>query len=343
MGVVAGCFAEFRQLDFITCIAWLAGSVGLPLMPKAKLIEPVQALPGLDLLRIIAILGVTIQHACSLTGHDNWTSMGSVNVGQFGVALFLGISAYLCAKSARPPVVWLAARLKRLYPAYWLTMLLCFALVWVANYKTFTATQFISQMLGVGLFTHPGKLINVPTWFISILLVCYLAVFLCRCSKLPLASILVMLALVVVWGPTAGFRWPWLHLLTFFAVYAIAISLPGKKQGWFFVPIGLVVFLLGAYSVAFAYTGLTLIFIGLALPVQGDVPIAARISEYSYEYYLVHGIFLIGAVKLLPHSDFFAVLVGVVCSAIAAVLVRRCVDCCNDKLVSQFKFAGSRR
>ena len=82
-------------------------------------------------------------------------------MGQLGVAIFLGISALLGSTSRRPPVPWLVQRLRRLFPAYWLVMIVSFILAWATGYKTFTPGQVVSQMLGLGLLTHPGSLVNV--------------------------------------------------------------------------------------------------------------------------------------------------------------------------------------
>ena len=116
---------------------------------------------------------MTAQHALSLTGHDARTMIGPFSVGQLGVAVLLGVSGLLASAASGSPSSWLARRLQRVYPAYWLVMLLSFALVYATGYKTFTVSQFVSQMAGTGLFTHPGSLVNVPTWFISLLLTCY--------------------------------------------------------------------------------------------------------------------------------------------------------------------------
>jgi hypothetical protein len=72
-----------------------------------------------------------------LTANERWTTYHSVNVGQLGVALIVGISALLASVSHRRPLPWLAQRLLRLYPSYWIVMALCFALTWITGYKQF--------------------------------------------------------------------------------------------------------------------------------------------------------------------------------------------------------------
>src|SRR5262245_1178136 len=89
-----------------------------------------RSLVGLDVLRLGAASLVTAQHALTLTGHDAWTTYRSLNLGQLGVAIFLGISAFLGGTSRRRPAAWLVQRLRRLYPAYWLVMIASFLLTW---------------------------------------------------------------------------------------------------------------------------------------------------------------------------------------------------------------------
>lgn len=133
------------------------------LMSSDLVAKPTSRLSGIDLLRLGAMCLVTLQHALSLTQHDDWSSYFSMNVGQLGVAIFLAISALLAGSARRPPIRWLLQRIGRLYPAYWLAMIACFAATWITRYRQFDAYQFVSQMLGTGLFTHPGNLVNVPT------------------------------------------------------------------------------------------------------------------------------------------------------------------------------------
>src|SRR5438034_10716661 len=75
---------------------------------------------GLDVLRILAILLVTAQHSLSLSDRDEWPTWQQINIGQLGVAIFLILSGLAAGQDHRPPVAWLARRLARIMPAYWL-------------------------------------------------------------------------------------------------------------------------------------------------------------------------------------------------------------------------------
>jgi peptidoglycan/LPS O-acetylase OafA/YrhL len=288
--------------------------------------EPVRAMGGLDLLRLGAVMLVTTQHVLSLTDHELWMTFRSLNAGQLGVAIFLGVSALLGSKSHRRPVPWLAQRLRRIYPAYWLAMIFSFTLVWLTGYKTFSAGQFVSQMLGTGLFTHPHSLVNVPTWFVSLLLVCYIGLFFGRLTRHPLLVDLALVAALLSWGTSKALPWPWFHLLTFFATSALALAVPANHRMTGFIAAGLLLLPLSPLSVVFAYTGLSLLLIGASAGISAIPRAVGKIAEYSYEYYLLHGVFLLGAVTALRNHPVIAAACGVSLAFLSAILLHRVVD-----------------
>jgi peptidoglycan/LPS O-acetylase OafA/YrhL len=281
--------------------------------------------PGLDALRLAALLLVTAQHAFSLTGHLEWLTLHDVNAGTAGVALFIAISGFLAGCSRQPPAEWLFRRLVRVYPAYWIVMAGCFVLARATGYKPFGPGQVASQMLGTGLFTHGEQLVNVPTWFISLLLACYLGLFLLRLLPWPRIALLLAAAPLAWWEAGTDYLGRLIHFPTFFAAAAVAAICPARHR-----PLGLALagaaFLLRApWSMGCFYTGATLLAVGAVLGWRRAPLWPVPIAEYSYEYYLVHGVFLVAAVKLLPDQPAAAIALGVVLSALAALLLRRFV------------------
>src|SRR5690349_3790071 len=109
---------------------------------------------GLDAVRVLAIALVTLQHVVTLLKYDSYLTLGGLSIGQYGVAVFLFISGFLACQSRRPPFAWLAQRLGRLLPAYWIAMALCFAVTAAAGNKAFDTSQVLSQMAGLGFWTH---------------------------------------------------------------------------------------------------------------------------------------------------------------------------------------------
>jgi peptidoglycan/LPS O-acetylase OafA/YrhL len=293
-------------------------------METAK--TPVNYLFGLDLVRVVALGLVTAQHAFSLLEMEASTIVGQLSIGQIGVAMFLMVSGYLASESRRPPVNWLVQRLRRVYPAYWLSLAGSFVLAGVAGHKEFDAWQVVAQFLGIGLFTHLEKLVNSPTWFVTLLLICYVGSFVGRLLKIPLTlSILAAVVFAVIVG---SIERPWLfsHLLT----YALACCYSGvpRGRGWqLTVPCVVVLCALAAnLQPAFGYTALALAAMELALQVRQIPWLVQWLADYSYEYYLVHGVALYGAIRFLPSKPFVAVSGAIAASLMAAILLKWVMD-----------------
>ncbi len=300
-------------------------------MFRATASEKTSPMSGLDVLRIGAVLLVTAQHALSLTRHNDWSSFRSLNVGQVGVTIFLGISALLGNTSRRRPVEWLVQRLRRLFPAYWLVMIVCFLLAWATSYKKFTPGQVVSQMLGTGFLTHPDSLVNVATWFITLLLVCYVCLFFARVVNRPvLVPLLLIFATILYAGLTDrlwphGRYWSWMHTTTFFACSVLATACPANRRMQGFLAAGIVVLLGAPFSIAFVYTGLTLVLVGASLGIPEVPRVVHTVASYSYEYYLIHGIFLIATTRALRGYPVLAVVCGVSLAALASVPLQKTV------------------
>jgi peptidoglycan/LPS O-acetylase OafA/YrhL len=283
-------------------------------------------LAGLDLVRVFALGLVTAQHALTLTGHDEWAGFAGLSVGQVGVALFLGVSVLLAAESRRPPLPWLAQRLRRVFPAYWLAIGASFFLTWLTGHKRFGAAQVVAQLLGVGLFTHGDNLVNTPTWFVSLLLVCYLGTFAARLVRAPVvAGVCASIALAILVGVE---RHPWLlsHLLT----YSLASTLASVPRGYrtrIVLPVAGRLLALALWrQAAFGYTALALIAVELALCLRWAPRLIGMAAEYSYEYYLVHGLALYGVIRSLPSRPLAAVCCAIVLAAATAVALHWFVD-----------------
>ena len=282
-------------------------------------IEPYRYYSGFDLVRVFAIVLVTAQHALTLLGHEELTLIRGISVGQVGVALFMAMSGFLAAQSQRLPVSWLFQRLRRIYPAFWIVTLLSFLLTWLSGHKQFNLLQVISQMLGIGLFTHPDNLVNVPTWFVSLLLVCYVGTCVARFAKVAfLASVGVSLYLALYVGFESA---PWLstHILIYSLASTIALVRSDIRQRTVCV-LCLSLFLLGILvRIEFLNAAIALTIILLAETIRSTPRFIRWIAELSYEYYLIHGVVLFGAIKLLPTYPIASVFLAVSLAMVAAV------------------------
>ena len=184
-------------------------------------------LVGLDFARVLAMSLVVLQHTMSLADREDLTSLAGLSIGQLGVAMFLVVSGFLSFESRRTPTNWLAQRLCRVYPAFWIAMIGSFCLATLFSYKNASVGQIVSQMLGTGLWTHSDKLVNSPTWFVSLILACYFATFLSRLIERPrLIAAISSIGLTFLVARDAA---PW--LLSHFLTYAVASTIAAYGLG----------------------------------------------------------------------------------------------------------------
>jgi len=252
---------------------------------------------------------------------DGWTTLGFVNIGQLGVAIFIAMSGFLAGASSSPPTNWLLRRYWRIFPAFWIVTAASFVLAAIFSHKHFDAWQILSQMLGLGLFTHGDRLINSPTWFISLLLACLVATYFARLSRYPLLVGIAVSLILAFAVATQRTSWLTQHALTY--SLATVAALPGHARQRPMILLILAVCLLIAanWCPAFAYGGIALAAVGIGLSLPAEPRWLAVPAEYTYEYYLVHGIILFGANRYGSEYPMLAVLAGILASvAVAAGL-----------------------
>jgi peptidoglycan/LPS O-acetylase OafA/YrhL len=310
-------------------------------MSESTLQRSVGYVSGLDLLRVLGMILVTAQHALSLAGYEDRTKIvAELSLGQLGVAIFLAISGLLAGDSPRSPLAWLFQRLRRLFPAFWIAMIVSFALTGAAGNKQFDLFQIISQLAGTGLFTHLSNLVNSPTWFVSLLLVCYVGTAAARLSAVPpvvIGCIVVAVCTVVV----AREPHPWLsaHLLTYALANTIAFAPKEIRRLATWTAIAAAASAAVLHRPEFAYAALALGAIEGARAV-GTVPASVRAAgDYAYEYYLVHGVALFAAMRFLPSQPVWATLVGVASACLAAVVLRRVVTFLDHAVTARLRTA----
>jgi peptidoglycan/LPS O-acetylase OafA/YrhL len=180
-------------------------------------------------------------------------------------------------------------------------------------------------MLGTGLFTHARHLVNVPTWFVSLLLACYLILFLVRLSPWPRAASAVWALLLALWAFRTSSMGQSVHVPTFFIASALAALCPPSWRAAAFLAAGAAFLLRTPWSDASGYPALAFLAVGLALLLPRLPAGLTRLASYSYEFYLVHGITLVGTLHLLPARPALAIALGLGLAALAAVLVQRTV------------------
>jgi peptidoglycan/LPS O-acetylase OafA/YrhL len=296
-------------------------------------------LVGLDVVRVLAMCLVVLQHTMSLAGRDDLTSLDGLSIGQLGVAMFLLVSGFLSFESRRTPTNWLAQRLCRVYPAFWIAMIGSFCLATLSGYKNASVGQIVSQMLGTGLWTHSDELVNSPTWFVSLILACYVATFLSRLIERPgLIAAISSIGLTFLVARDAA---PWLmcHFLTYAVASTIAAYALGTHRRVASLSIaGVLTILALLIQPAFAYTAISLVVVELSLLCKARSRIVKLAAEYSYDFYLVHGVALAGAMTVMKSSPVLAVMAALMSSAVAAVILNHLAAF----IVRQFRPAEAR-
>lgn len=103
---------------------------------------PTPLLPGIQLLRGMAALGVVVHHTLELTNGSRhpFAPKWTVTAGAAGVDLFFVISGFIMVwtnfapdRRIRTPFVFLLERAKRIYPLYWV-FLVAIVLIWSAGF-----------------------------------------------------------------------------------------------------------------------------------------------------------------------------------------------------------------
>jgi len=277
--------------------------------------------PGIDALRIFALLLVTWQHAASVMGTYEETRWLGVSPGQLGVVVFCSISGYLAfIKHPDDIFGWIRKRLIRIYPAYWIVTIVAFALSIVFATKNISLGQFISQMLGTGYFTHGWNLVNVVSWFISLILLCYaIAAFAWWTTKPEVILILLIIATIISCL---------LHTEVTLSRHLIAFGLAGyfslRNNTHAALAIGLIFSAIGIlHESQLFYAGFgSLCITAIKFISVPDRKFIKSLSYYSYEYFLLHGIFLVGVSRFIS-NPWLMVAVSVTGSCVASIMLSK--------------------
>src|SRR6185369_2337212 len=177
---------------------------------------------------------------------------------------------------------------------------------------------FVSQMLGLGFFTHGWELVNVVSWFVSLILLCYALSFVARHSGHPLAFwvLIAFVALLVVTTRTE------VELSRHILAFALGALCGIQNARFTYLLIGAGLVGAGLFiDPQLFYSGLGLVALNVAaLGFIWEPHIFRRAATYSYEYFLVHGICLVATNKIISNGV-VSTAVAVNAAAIAAVVL----------------------
>lgn len=280
-----------------------------------------ESFQGLDTLRVFSLILITWQHVASVTGFDAQTQWHLITPGQTGVGIFCAISGLL-AFAAQPSHIglWLKKRLLRIFPAYWIVTVFAFLLVLIWPSKPVTGGLFVSQMLGLGFFTHGWALVNIVSWFVSLILLCYVLSALgwyLRAPRVFWWVIAIVTACLVASRTEVDLS---RHVLAF--GLGALVALGGIRYLLWSLAAALIAVGVRA-DPQFFYGGFALLLILISS--HGwikDAALTRRCSAYGYEYFLIHGICLVGAYRLFQNPVIALIVAGIAAFFGAVVLQR---------------------
>jgi hypothetical protein len=279
------------------------------------------SLCSFDVARVAAISLVALQHLLTISDRQPPLVLNCLNVGQLGVTVFCGLSGYFSMRSsATSNPSWIVRRLKRVFIPYWISLMVIFVANGIVGYKPVSPCLIVSEFLGTALFTHPGALVGVHVWFISLILICYAiaAVIRWRPAALPLFAIGAVAAVCEGQASVAG------HVLSFLAGCLLSKCGEWKQQ---FV-VGSLIAVVCAAGIAvlnahFAYPFAAMIALLLCSGWLAPSPSwLTRLSESTYEFFLVHGPIYLGLAKYAHLGIVANLAFGTLLAIVAAFVLR---------------------
>ena len=144
-------------------------------MRERKTRDPEMTFNGLYYFRLLALGLVVYQHiASNLVARVSLsTDLICFNSGQTGVAFFCILSGYLSGLTFRKNKNWLTKRLFKIFPSYWIALLIWLLGNVLLGYKNMEESSILLQFLGLSHLVPSETRLNVATWFITLILFNY--------------------------------------------------------------------------------------------------------------------------------------------------------------------------
>lgn len=278
----------------------------------------------IDLLRFVAAVWVALFHFNQPIPHiDNWYR-NLVKMGFLGVPIFFVISGYcimLTATRSKCAVDFLIKRLFRIFPAYWLSILIVLAVVIFQkvttgfNSVTVLPKDFVGISAVLTLLTRPFS--SIPTinwvyWSLTYELFFYFIITISlsfrKNLELPFLLFVSILALIIPSVPQGILffldNWPFFALgLGVYLFYNKQHS-NQRSSGILLIAISIITLaknFLWSSHIAYCAAGImaTLIII-VSHHIAIKKNILSKLGDYSYAVYLIHvpiGCYFLGAFK----------------------------------------------
>jgi len=268
---------------------------------------------------------VFLQHTLSGCQLDDWIDVAGFRIGRIGTALFFLLAGLLAASSNRAPLNWFRNRLSTLFPTFWVVTIIGFCFAAVTGYKDFDTWQVFCQMTAVGYFTHDEHMVNVATWFMSPLLLLYLAATVSRMTR-PRLLPCVLAAMFAGAALSAASEPPVVacHTVTFLFAWLVGRCSADRQQQSAALA-SVVLSLLCLFQPEFRYGAVAMTALTFALPVQARIPLTRGFGRIAYEWFLVHGL-CINAVAFTSDNPLLMIPVAAGASVVGASALKRLVQ-----------------
>lgn len=162
-----------------------------------------QRIAGLDALRGIAALGVALTHFSSTYyAIYNIQAETPINLGAQSVALFFVISGFVILMTldrSKHVTDFVISRFSRLYPVFWVSILITFSIVHLADLpgrQTTAWTALVNATMAPSFFGHPA--VDVVYWSLTVEIYFYAIVGMIFALGLRSRMIAILCALMVV-------------------------------------------------------------------------------------------------------------------------------------------------
>ncbi|MCP3380870.1 MULTISPECIES: acyltransferase [unclassified Bradyrhizobium] len=286
----------------------------------------------IDTLRGIAVLSVLLQHAVeqivlNQAAGDYYrffqNAVGEYfNFGRFGVVLFFFVSGFVIPNSfpssSAPIRDFAISRFFRLYPAYWVSIVVVLLIAPAMEGKTFPLSQVLANITMLQMFMNIQNL-NIGYWTLAVELIFYVgcialfAIGLLRARWTAICIVVAASLSAIVAFPFVKNHLVWgllelmLDLTAMFLGKVVRDAVTGDRLQWRYVAICTLLYVLyaavcayrrygvdyqdnffSAYGMGAAYIGAAFVFLAFAvLGERGASGIMSFVGRISYSIYLM--------------------------------------------------------
>ena len=320
----------------------------------------------LDSFRGIAAMSVLLYHYTTRYNEIfDTTSILNFSYGWLGVPLFFILSGFvitLTISRCKSPFDFLYRRFMRLYPTYWICLLITLSLVYASDFKMFQL-PFIDVLMN---FTMVGEILGFnyvdgSYWsllpeLLFYLLMAFLMLFK-KTNKVLLFNVPILIICLIHYFWQVPFIWRILYYLPLFMIgisfYNIYIS---KKENYFHILIVcnlvLSIFLyhklrgtiypITLYAISFtSFVGLFYLFVYGKLKFLGNSKVLVFLGAISYPLYLIHenvGIIIINYLDTYFEMRNLSITIAIIISIVLAYVVSFYLEPPFNKIIKKLKF-----